>query len=101
MATASATSAVLLLAWLRNMGLDIPQGSRLQRTRRSIRQRDAHEWAWQAIGPDGSKLGIGSEWRMTTLLTCKTLAVTEDDGRTHIAPTWREVQRLKKNNVLN
>ncbi|MFC4506659.1 MULTISPECIES: hypothetical protein [Streptomyces] len=69
------TTAERLLARLREAGLDLPEGSRLDRVYPSRAMRTEGAWSWAAFGPGGRELRIGSQYSMTQLLQADALDV--------------------------
>jgi hypothetical protein len=63
-----------LLTRLREVGLAIPEGSRLVRVNPSAAMRNGGAWSWFTQGPDGRELGIGSQFSMGELLGADALA---------------------------
>lgn len=57
-----------LLARLRAMGLDLPEGTALLRTHAQRADRAAGAWSWYALGPGGYEVGLGSQHPMRELL---------------------------------
>ncbi|MFE5912070.1 hypothetical protein ACFQ6B_23715 [Streptomyces wedmorensis] len=81
-----------LLARLREIGVDLPQGAQLVRVHPSPAMRNAGAWSWAAFGPDGHDLRIGSQYPMSELIKAEALdvsrigsSVTEPDAE--ITPT--------------
>lgn len=62
-----------LLARLREIGLDLPDGSRLVRVHPSAAMRNEGAWSWTALGPGGRDLRIGSQHPMAVLLGAEML----------------------------
>ncbi|MFF8656790.1 hypothetical protein [Streptomyces huasconensis] len=67
------TTAERLIARLREIGLDLPEGSRLVRVYPSPAMRNEGAWSWSAMGPDGRELLIGSQYPMAELLGAERL----------------------------
>lgn len=69
-----------MLARLRAMGEDLPEGVRLDSTRAGRQQRSEGAWSWVAYGKDskGRWIDLGSHWPMWALLGCKSLSITLD-----------------------
>jgi hypothetical protein len=81
-----------LIARLREIGLDLPAGTRLVRVNPSPSMRNAGAWSWAALGPDGYDLRIGSQYPMTELLRAESLDVSRvgtsvTDPDVEITPT--------------
>lgn len=64
-----------LLARLREIGLNLPEGAQLIRVYPSPAMRNAGAWSWFAVDRDGIELGIGSAFSMAELLTAPGLIV--------------------------
>ncbi|MFE4857411.1 hypothetical protein [Streptomyces sp. NPDC056670] len=62
-----------LIARLREIGLDLPEGSRLVRVHPSRAMRNEGAWSWSAYGPGGRELLIGSQYPMAELLAAERL----------------------------
>lgn len=62
---------------LREMGVDLPEGTRLQRSYAGHWQRIEGAWSWFAIDPEWS-VNLGSQWPMSHLLKAPYLMVTGD-----------------------
>ncbi|MFE3123694.1 hypothetical protein ACFXHD_09765 [Streptomyces hydrogenans] len=62
-----------LLARLREIDLDLPEGTRLVRVYPSPAMRTEGSWTWTALGPGGRDLRIGSQHSMATLLGAEML----------------------------
>jgi hypothetical protein len=62
------TRARRLLDRLRQVGLDLPEGTRLVRVYPSRAMRSEGAWTWFALGPEGRDLRIGSQHSMAELL---------------------------------
>lgn len=62
-----------LIARLREIGLDLPDGTQLVRLNPSRAMRNEGAWSWTALGPGGRELQIGSQHPMTALLEAEVL----------------------------
>jgi hypothetical protein len=62
-----------LIARLRKIGLDLPDGTRLVRVYPSPAMRTEGSWSWTALGPNGRDLQIGSQHSMTALLEAEVI----------------------------
>lgn len=81
-----------LLARLREIGVDLPEGARLVHVHPSPAMRNAGAWSWAALGPDGNDLRIGSQYPMAELLRAESLDVSRvgtsvTDPDVEITPT--------------
>ena len=93
------TPSQKLLTRLRNLGLTIPEGSTVARTRAGSSARDAGAWSWYLAEAGGAPAtnggnGLGSQWPITDLLKGRMLATQDTSlGRggndIHIDP-WEE-----------
>jgi len=63
-----------LIRKLRDLGLELPEGSRLIRTNPGPSARNAGAWTWCAIDADGRDLRIGSQVPMGELLRAPALS---------------------------
>lgn len=78
-----------LIARLREMGVEIPDGAQLRRTYAGRHQRSAGAWSWYLVDADGHELHIGSQISVTDLLKETTLHTWQDRlGDLHIDPHW-------------
>lgn len=62
------TPSARLIARLRAMGLDIPEGARVERTYAGRLQRECGAWSWALYSATGFELNIGSQFSVTRLL---------------------------------
>lgn len=84
------TPSERLMARLRAMGVDIPEGSTLQRTYAGYWQRKGGAWSWFLLSPDGRDF-LGSYFPVKTLLRTR-LNVTQGhrhEGTFSVFP-WKE-----------
>jgi len=72
------TMAEKLLERLRSLGLDLPEGSVLETCRTGRAELSRGAWSWQALGPDGIPLNIGSWSTMARCLRAPQLCVVTD-----------------------
>jgi len=75
------TTQERLLARLRGMGIDLPEGARLVRTHANGWQITEGAWSWAALDQDGRDLHIGSQYSMSELLWAWRLETSRPDGR--------------------
>jgi hypothetical protein len=61
------------------MGLDIPEGSRVERTHAGRWQKSAGAWSWYLLDAQGAELRIGSQSPIASLLR-ERLAATRSWG---------------------
>lgn len=69
-----------LIARLRKIGLDLPEGTQLVRVMPSGAMRNEGAWSWAAIGPTGAELRIGSQFSMSDLIAAPALVVSSIDS---------------------
>ena len=62
------TPSEKMLTRLRAMGLDIPDGSVVQRTHAGYWQRRAGAWSWSVFNPERPDINVGSTWPLSILL---------------------------------
>lgn len=77
-------TAERLIIRLRKIGLDLPEGSRLERTHAGYWQRKQGAWTWRAIGPGNRPLWVGSTYTMTELLAAPGICAHRDGSDTSI-----------------
>jgi hypothetical protein len=53
------------------MGLEVPDGSTIVRTRAGHWQRAAGSWSWFLVSPDDKMLGLGSGRPATEVIRCQ------------------------------
>lgn len=75
-----------LLARLREIGLDLPEGTKLRRVHPSAAMRNLGAWSWCALGPDGTDLHIGSRHPMSELLASDELIAHTDGNGSYTDP---------------
>ncbi len=63
------------------MGLELPEGTFVERTYVTRSMRFDGAWSWHLVGPDGVELGIGSDYPITSLLGGRLLVIREDAPR--------------------
>ncbi|MET9964798.1 hypothetical protein ABZZ80_02420 [Streptomyces sp. NPDC006356] len=78
------STAERMLARLRKIGVDLPEGTQLVNTFARDWQREQGAWAWKAVGPGDIPLGIGSPFPMYHLLRRKWEVVTDEREGTTI-----------------
>ena len=92
------TPSERLLKRIREMGVDVPDGARIQRTYAGRTMRSGGAWSWFVVGPDGRALDIGSQHPVKVLLAEKRLCGCSDYERYdveinpwfHSVLTWSE-----------
>lgn len=77
-------TAERMLDRLRKVGLDLPEGTKLVRTFARDWQREEGAWAWKAVGPGDTPLGIGSSIPMYHLLRRRWELVTDERAGTTV-----------------
>lgn len=85
-----------LLDRLRELGVALPDGARLESTRASRSARNDGAWSWRVVdgsGSPGFKIDgcgreIGSQWSMAVLMAQSELSISGPDrfGAVHIDP---------------
>jgi hypothetical protein len=86
------TTQERLIARLREIGINLPEGARLVRTHANGWQLSEGAWSWAAIGPDGRDLRIGSQYSMGELLRAWRLEfgpITSGNGTDLEVDPWR------------
>ena len=66
-----------LIARLRAMGVEIPEGATIRRTHAGYWQKAQAAWSWFVADANGKELGIGSQISVTELLREKRLCAAE------------------------
>jgi hypothetical protein len=85
-----------LLTRLHAMGVDIPDGARVQRTYAGYWQRSEGAWSWALVDGNGHELKLGSQYPLSTLLKSRIMVTrrwNNDDFHVDLWTSISEGQR--------